>query len=104
MPGSIYLAALSDAARDLVLAVLLLATLTAILLRAAYDLGIRATVQQRWVDDWLRRRQAALRPCDAADVTEIRRHLDDIGARQDVYSLDYRQICGHIASAVQAQL
>jgi hypothetical protein len=37
-------------------------------------------------------------------VKAIRRHLDDIGARQDVYSLDYRQICGHVASAVQAQL
>lgn len=103
MPGSVYLASLADAAKDLIVAVLILGALTAVLLRAAYDLGIRAAVQHRWVYDWLHRRQAAGRD-GAAGSSEISRYLDDIDARQDLFSLDYRQICGHIASAIQAQL
>lgn len=103
MPGATYLAALSDAARNLVLAVLILSALTAILLRAAYELGVRAAVQHRWVELWFSRR-AALSPGAAGDIDEIRRHLATIGTRQDVYSLDYRQICGLVAAAIQAHL
>jgi hypothetical protein len=103
MPGPTYLAALSDAARNLVLAVLILSALTAILLRAANELGVRAAVQHRWVDAWFSRR-AALSPGVAGDIDEIRRHLAKIGTRQDVYSLDYRQICGLVAAAIQAHL
>ena len=104
MPGSTYLATLAEAARDLALVALILASLTAVLLRAAYELGVRAAVQHRWVDSWLNCRQKALDPSAAGDVDEIRRHLDDIGAKQDVFALDYRQICGHVAGAIQAHL
>src|SRR5690349_9918090 len=103
MPGSTYLAALSGVARDLVLAVLILSALTSILLRAACELGVRAAVQHRWIDTWFCRR-AALNPSAAGDTDEIRRHLATIGTRQDVYALDYRQICGLVAAAIQAHL
>jgi hypothetical protein len=103
MPGSTYLAALSDVARDLVLAVLILSSLTSILLRAACELGVRAAVQHRWIDTWFCRR-AALSPSAGGDTDEIRRHLATIGTRQDVYALDYRQICGLVAAAIQAHL
>jgi hypothetical protein len=104
MPGSAYLAILAEAARDLALIALILASLSAVLPRAAYELGVRTAVQQRWVNAWLCRRQSAIDPNDAGDMDEIRRYLDDIGAKQDVFSLDYRQICGHVAGAIQTHL
>ena len=87
--------------RDVVVAVLVLAGLSAALLRALLDLGVRAAFQRHWIRAWLQREKGEERSNVSAD--EI---LDYLQAEsgEATYSLDYRQVCGQIASAVEAWL
>jgi hypothetical protein len=111
-PG--VLAGLADAAGKFAFTAVVLAALTAALLQAVYDIGLRGVLQRGHVKTWIRGklrklqdgRQPSVSPkTDGAGIVQQRLvRLAAAGDPRGFYSLPYMQLAGQVAAAVQAEL
>jgi hypothetical protein len=131
MNTSQILEELANTTRNFAIVAILLALLTAIFMQALYEIGLRASLQRRWVKNWVARR--LLKPewaeyeKESSLLMEIRQLLKRLGiemvdphARQKagallkdlegkgrestIYSLNYQQLCGQIAARIQSEI
>src|SRR5438132_14292737 len=85
----------ANSAWQLALAAVALAIISALALRAAMDLGVRASVQRSLLREWFG---------NGAKLESMEKRLADLGSGLSLYALDYRQICAQLSAAVQYDL
>jgi hypothetical protein len=95
---------LATAAIGLLVGAAIFGVLSAIVIRAVFDMGVRAVVQRRWIEAWLSARQDAKPSTLGPSVADALRQIDALGAARSIYALDYRQVCAQITNAVQVEL
>src|SRR5262245_25387044 len=128
MSSSEVLENLANTTTNFAIAAIMLAVLTAIFMQAAYEIGLRAYLQRTWVNNWIEQRltyptkklwtsillkrirrlffgSPKSKEVESQwDIETILTQLEGKGRESSIYSLNYQQLCGQIASSIQGEI
>jgi hypothetical protein len=128
MNTSQILEELANTTRNFAIAAILLALLTAIFMQALYEIGLRASLQRRWVKNWVAGRlpkpEWAMKSSLPKEIRwllkrlgvelfdpkirnkaeSLLKELEGTGRESTLYSLNYQQLCGQVAARIQSEI